>query len=128
MLEYTSLDDIVIRVGENAKENDKLTLMSAPKYWWMHVSGFSGAHVVVCSEVNTLPKETRKDAMVLAIHHSNSPDVNMSCVDMLRVEQTVWMRQAGKFKLQGEIIEHTIFMRREKERLNRLLKTKTTSS
>ena len=128
MLEYTSLDDIVIRVGENAKENDKLTLMSAPKYWWMHVSGFSGAHVVVCSEVNTLPKETRKAAMVLAIHHSNSPDVKMSCVDMLRVEQTVWMRQAGKFKLQGEIIEHTIFMRREKERLNRLLKTKTTSS
>lgn len=128
MLEYTSLDGTVIRVGENAKENDELTLMSAPKYWWMHVSGFSGAHVVVCSEVNTLSKETRKDAMVLAIHHSNSPDVKMSCVDMLRVEQTVWMRQAGKFKLQGEIIERTIFMRREKERLNRLLKTKTTSS
>jgi predicted ribosome quality control (RQC) complex YloA/Tae2 family protein len=128
MLEYTSLDGTVIRVGENAKENDELTLMSAPKYWWMHVSGFSGAHVVVCSEVNTLPKETRKDAMVLAIQHSNSPDVKMSCVDMLRVEQTVWMRQAGKFKLQGEIIERTIFMRREKERLNRLLKTKTTSS
>ena len=128
MLEYTSLDGTVIRVGENAKENDELTLMSAPKYWWMHVSGFSGAHIVVCSEVNTLPKETRKDAMVLAIHHSNSPDVKMSCVDMLRVEQTVWMRQAGKFKLQGGIIERTIFMRREKERLTRLLKTKTTSS
>ena len=128
MLEYTSLDGTVIRVGENAKENDELTLMSAPKYWWMHVSGFSGAHIVVSSEVNTLPKETRKDAMVLAIHHSNSPDVKMSCVDMLRVEQTVWMRQAGKFKLQGEIIERTIFMRREKERLTRLLKTKTTSS
>ena len=128
MLEYTSLDGTVIRVGENAKENDELTLMSAPKYWWMHVSGFSGAHIVVCSEVNTLPKETRKDAMVLAIHHSNSPDVKMSCVDMLRVEQTVWMRQAGKFKLQGEIIERTIFMRREKERLTRSLKTKTTSS
>ena len=125
MLEYTSLDGTVIRVGENAKENDNLTLMSAPKYWWMHVSGFSGAHVVVCNEANPLPKETRKDAMVLAIHHSNSPDVKMSCVDMVRVEQTIWMRQAGKFKLQGEILELTIFMRREKERLNRLLKTKT---
>jgi hypothetical protein len=44
---------------------------------------------------------------------------------MVRVEQTIWMRQAGKFKLQGEILELTIFMRREKERLNRLLKTKT---
>ena len=52
MLEYTSLDGTIIRVGENAKENDKLTISSAPKYWWMHVAGYSGAHVVICNESN----------------------------------------------------------------------------
>ena len=49
MLEYTSLDGTIIQVGQNAKENDQLTISSALNYWWMHVAGCSGAHVVVCS-------------------------------------------------------------------------------
>ena len=124
MLEYTSHDGITIQVGQNAKENDRLTLSSAPRYWWMHVAGCSGSHVIVCHESEQLPKETKKDAMVLAVHHSQAPDTKMSCVDVTRVEHVMWMRQAGKVKLQGEVMELTVFMRREKERLERLLKTK----
>jgi predicted ribosome quality control (RQC) complex YloA/Tae2 family protein len=124
MLEYTSHDGIAIQVGQNAKENDRLTLSSAPQYWWMHVAGCSGSHVIVCHEDEQLPKETKKDAMVLAVHHSQAPDTKMSCVDVTRVEHVTWMRQAGKVKLQGEVMELTIFMRREKERLERLLKTR----
>jgi predicted ribosome quality control (RQC) complex YloA/Tae2 family protein len=124
MLEYTSHDGIVIRVGQNAKENDQLTLSSAPQYWWMHVAGCSGSHVVVCHEGVQLPKETKKDAVVLAVHHSQAPDIKISRVDMTKVEHVMWMRQAGKVRLQGEVMELTVFMRREKERLERLLKTK----
>jgi len=124
MLEYTSHDGIVIRVGQNAKENDRLTLSSAPQHWWMHVAGCSGSHVIVCHEGAQLPKETKKDAMVLAVHHSQAPNTKMSCVDVTKVEHVLWMRQAGKVKLEGEVMELTIFMRREKERLERLLKTK----
>lgn len=124
MLEYTSHDGITIQVGQNAKENDQLTLSSTPQYWWMHVAGCSGSHVIVCHEGAQLPKETKKDAMVLAVHHSQAPDTKMSCVDVTRVEHVMWMRQAGKVKLQGEVMELTVFMRREKERLERLLKTK----
>ena len=102
MLEYTSLDGTIIKVGQNAKENDELTLASAPKYWWMHVAGYSGGHVVICDERDVLPKETR----------------------MVRVEQTIWVRQAGKVKLQGEVKEFSIFMRREKERIDRLLENR----
>jgi dsDNA-binding SOS-regulon protein len=40
------------------------------------------------------------------------------------VEQTVWVRQAGKVKLEGDLVELSIFMRREKERLERLLKNR----
>ena len=124
MHEYTTLDGTIIRVGQNAKENDELTISSAPQHWWMHVAGYSGGHVVICDERDVLPKETRKDATVLAIYHSNAPDTKMSCVDMVRVEQTVWVRQAGKVKLQGEVKEFSIFMRRENDRIERLIKTK----
>jgi len=123
MLEYTSLDGIKIQVGQNAKENDELTLSSSPHYWWMHVAGCSGAHVVVCHEGDQLPKETKKDAMVLAVHHSQAPDTKMSRVDVTRVEHVVWLRQAGKVKLVGEVMELAIFMIREKERLNRVIKS-----
>ena len=124
MLEYTSLDGIKIQVGQNAKENDELTLLSSPHYWWMHVAGCSGAHVVVCHEGDQLTKETKKDAMVLAVHHSQASDTKMSCVDITRVEHVMWLRQAGKVKLTGEVMELTIFMRREKERLERLISSK----
>tara|TARA_B110000503_G_C7062763_1_gene377407 strand:+ start:104 stop:496 length:393 start_codon:yes stop_codon:yes gene_type:complete len=123
MLEYTSLDGTVIRVGQNAKENDHLTTMSSPKYWWMHVTGYSGAHVVICHE-GELSREIKRDATVLTIHHSNAPDMKMSCVDMVRIDQTIWTRQAGQVKLKGEVMELHIFMRRERERLERILKTK----
>ena len=126
MLEYTSHDGIIIKVGQNAKENDQLTTSSSPRYWWMHVSGCSGAHVVVCYEGEQLPKETKRDATVLAVHHSQSPDSKMSKVDLTRVEHVLWMRQAGKVQLKGEVLELTIFMRREVARLERLKKSRTT--
>jgi len=124
MLEYTSHDGIKIQVGQNAKENDQLTMTSDPKHWWMHVAGCSGAHVVVCHESDQLPREIKRDAMVLAVFHSQAPTSKMSLVDVTRVKHVMWMRQAGKVKLEGEVMELTIFMRREKERLERLLKTK----
>ena len=127
MLEYISLDGTIIQVGQNAKENDELTVSSSPRYWWMHVAGCSGAHVVVCHEGVQLPKETKRDAMVLAVHHSQAPSTKMSCVDLTRVEHVMLMRQAGKVKLTGEVMELTIFMRREKERLERLLSSKVSS-
>ena len=125
MFHYTCQDGTLIKVGENAKENDRLTLSSAPHHWWFHVAGCSGAHVVACYDGPQLPKETKKDALVLAVHHSQAPDTKMSCVDMTKVEHVVWVRQAGKVKLTGEVMELTVFMRRERERLERLLKTQS---
>jgi predicted ribosome quality control (RQC) complex YloA/Tae2 family protein len=126
MLEYTSQDGIIIKVGQNAKENDHLTASSSPMYWWMHVSGCSGAHVVVCYEGEQLPKETKRDATVLAVHHSQAPDSKMTSVDLTRVEHVLGMRQAGKVRLDGEVSELTVFMRREVARLERLKKSRIT--
>lgn len=123
MIQYTSHDGTLIKVGENAKENDQLTLSSAPHHWWFHVAGCSGAHVIACYDGPEIPKEIKKDAMVLAVHHSQAPNTKMSCVDMTKVEHVIWVRQAGKVKLTGELVELTIFMKREVERLARLKQT-----
>ena len=126
MLEYTSHDGIKIQVGQNAKENDQLTMTSDPKHWWMHVAGCSGAHVVVCHPEEQLPKETKRDAAVLAVYHSKIPNTKMSPVDLARVDQISKYQKSnhGLVSLEGEVMQLTIFTNKEKLRLDRLLKTK----
>jgi predicted ribosome quality control (RQC) complex YloA/Tae2 family protein len=121
---YESIDSITIRVGESAKENDELSMTSDPKHWWMHVAGCPGAHVVICHEGDQLPKETKRDAAVLAVHHSKTPDSKMSWVELVRVENVSPLKQHGLVTLEGKVDQLTIFMRKEKERLERILKTK----
>jgi predicted ribosome quality control (RQC) complex YloA/Tae2 family protein len=126
MLEYIASGNIPVRVGQSAKENDQLTNTSDPRHWWIHASGYPGAHVVVCYEDERLPKDVKIDAAVLAIHHSKTPESKMSWVDLVRVENVSSLKQHGRVTLEGEVIQLTIFMRKEKERLERILKTKRT--
>jgi predicted ribosome quality control (RQC) complex YloA/Tae2 family protein len=122
MLEYTASGNIPIRVGQSAKENDQLTNTSDPKYWWMHASGYPGAHVVVCYEGEELPKDVKRDAAVLATHHSKTPESKMSWVDLVRVENVTSLRQSGLVTLEGKVVQLTIFRNREIDRLERLKK------
>jgi predicted ribosome quality control (RQC) complex YloA/Tae2 family protein len=126
MLEYTASGNIPVRVGQSAKENDQLTNTSDPRHWWIHASGYPGAHVVVCYEGEELPKDVKKDAAVLAIHHSKTPESKMSWVELVRVENVSSLKQHGRVTLTGEVVQLTIFMRKENERLERILKTKRT--
>ena len=125
MYEYIASGNIPVRVGQTAKENDYLTTTSDPKHWWMHTSGYPGAHVIVCYEGEQLPKDVKRDAAVLAIHHSKTPDSNMSWVDLVRVENVSSLKQHGQVTLEGKVDQLTIFMRKEKERLERILKTQS---
>lgn len=126
MREYTTQDGTIIRVGQSAKENDQLTTTGHPGYWWMHASGYPGAHVVVCYDGEQLPKETKRDAAVLTIHHSKTPISKMSRVDMTRLENVTSLKQHGLVTLEGTVVQLTIFMNREIDRLERLKKSCTT--
>ena len=126
MLEYIASGNIPVRVGQNAKENDQLTNTSDPRYWWMHASGYPGAHVVVSYEGEKLPRDVKRDAAVLAIHLSKTPESKMSWVDLVRVENVSFLKQHGRVTLTGKFVQLTIFIRKEKERLERILKTKRT--
>jgi len=123
MLEYIVSNDVVVHIGQNAKENDILTQSSNPKHWWMHASGYPGAHVVLQYEGDEVPKEMKRDAAVLAIHHSKTLDTKMIWVDMTRVENVNAYKHYGRVTLAGKVDQLTIFMRKEKQRLERILKT-----
>ena len=123
MYSYRSLDGILIKVGENAKENDALTESSYPNEWWLHADGGAGSHVVRCHDTEIIPKETRRDAAVLAIYHSKNSKMKSSRVNLVRVEQ-VWkdprIKNHGQVYLTGEVTQLTMFMNKEKPRLERL--------
>lgn len=128
MKTYTSFDGIKIKVGENAKENDDLTLSSYPNEWWLHTDGGPGSHVIICHEENTIPKETKRDAAFLAAHHSKASNSKMVCVNLVRVEQVIKderIKNHGQVYLDGEVMQLTVFMNKEKERLDRLLKNRS---
>ena len=123
MYSYRSLDGIIIKVGENAKENDALTESSYPNEWWLHVDGGAGSHVIVFCEDIYLPRETKRDAAMLAIHHSKNSKMKSSRVNLVRVEQ-VWkdprIKNHGQVYLTGEVTQLTMFINKEKPRLERL--------
>ena len=130
MKTYTSLDGIKIKVGENAKENDDLTLSSYPNEWWLHTDGGPGSHVIICYEGDTIPKETKRDAAFLAAHHSKASKSKMVRVNLVRVDQVIKderIKNHGQVYLDGEVMQLTIFMNKEKERLDRLLKNRCNS-
>jgi dsDNA-binding SOS-regulon protein len=48
----------------------------------------------------------------------------MSWVDLVRVENVSSTKQHGRVTLEGKVVQLTVFMKKEKERLERILKTK----
>ena len=123
MLQYTSLDGILITAGQNSKENHKLSKSCSPRHWWMHVDGYPGSHVVVHYDGDTLPRDTKRDAMMIAIYHSKSPYTKISRVNLVRAEHVKCLRQSGRVEIVGDVLELSVFMRREVDRLKRIMNT-----
>ena len=123
MYSYRSLDGILIKVGENAKDNDALTQSSFPNEWWVHVDGGSGSHVIICYEGVLTPRETTRDAAVLAVHHSKMMKSRMVRVNIVRMNQVLKcdrIKNHGQVYLDGRVNQLTVFPNKEKSRLERL--------
>ncbi|MBI5367546.1 MAG: NFACT family protein [Planctomycetes bacterium] len=69
---FVSADGMAILVGQNAAENDELTLRIAAGHdLWLHAQHGAGAHVVVRTpRGKTVPLESRLAAATLALHFS----------------------------------------------------------
>jgi predicted ribosome quality control (RQC) complex YloA/Tae2 family protein len=70
-----NLEGFEVLVGKGDADNDALTFRVAePHDFWLHVSGFSGSHVVVRNpeRLEELPREILEKAAALAAWHSKA--------------------------------------------------------
>ena len=88
--------------------------------WWLHVKGWPGSHVVVSYDGDFLPKETKKDAAVLAVHYSQASGQKQVIVDLIRVQYVHPLNTHGSVELTRDPTELTVFINKEKSRLDRL--------
>jgi predicted ribosome quality control (RQC) complex YloA/Tae2 family protein len=80
---FVSQDGWTMRVGKDARGNDRLTLHeAAPHDLFLHVRGASGSHVIVTTpRGKSVPKETLLDAAELACVHSQRAKAEHNEVD-----------------------------------------------
>ena len=131
MKTYTSLTVFKLRWVKMRRKMTVSHYQVIPREWWMHVDGGSGSHVIICHEENTIPKETKRDAAALVVHHSKPMNTKMSRVNLVRVDQVI---KDERIKNHGQVYlrwtghaTHGVSMNKEKERLDRLLKNRNNS-
>lgn len=121
---YFSLDNIEIRVGKGAQDNDELTLKHRSNTdFWMHAAGCPGSHVVICAQGrNELPEQVIQDAAALAARHSKASHqatVNVSltrCRDVIKPA----LAKPGLVQLTGKVRTISVNMKQAQTRLERL--------
>lgn len=86
---FLSPDGLTVLVGRTARDNDVLTFkMAAPRDFWLHASGTSGAHVVVRNPemLERLPRDTLHYAAALAAGYSGARAAGRLAVHVTLVE------------------------------------------
>lgn len=124
---YFSIDDIEIRVGKKAEDNDDLSMRPEHRDgsdWWMHASGCPGSHVVIRCGDDNLSEEVIQDAASLAADRSKCSG-RVVRVSLTRCRDVSKPRgaKAGMVQLTGNIRTVSVDMDRAKQRLERLEKT-----
>jgi hypothetical protein len=126
---YVSLDGVEIVVGRKSEDNDELSCNPQHRRddeWWMHVAGSPGSHVVIrCVEAEP-PRETVRDAAVLAFENSKTRNAGKGSVSLVRCKQVSKPNGApsGLVRLNGNVASVNVTKRDVAERLPRLMETK----
>jgi predicted ribosome quality control (RQC) complex YloA/Tae2 family protein len=94
---FTSADGMEILVGRTARDNDTLTFqIASQRDFWLHVQGSPGSHVIVRNPagLETLPRETLREAAALAARHSKARKAGQVTVHVARVKDVTKPRGA----------------------------------
>jgi len=129
---YKSADNIEIRVGRRAEDNDELSCNPAYRDgsdWWLHAQGHAGSHVVIRTHDDDLPvnaKETLLDAAALAAVNSKAPSSGKIPVSFTRCRYVSKPAGAkpGLVRLTSNVGTIKVHLSAEDERLKRLEQTK----
>jgi len=119
---FTSANGSDILVGKGGKDNDELSFRVARgRDLWLHVSGATGAHVVLaCRQEGDFTEQDLLDAAHLAVFYSNLKNEPFADVDYTYRKNLI----RPKGQAPGRAImarRKTIHLRLEQERLSRLL-------
>jgi predicted ribosome quality control (RQC) complex YloA/Tae2 family protein len=124
---YYSYNNIEIRVGKKAEDNDELTL--SPEHrdgsdWWMHASGCPGSHVVIRYGQEHLPEDVVQDAAALAARQSKCTGsvIKVSLTRCRDIKKPPFAK-AGLVLLTGKVRTVSVNMKEAEVRLERLEKT-----
>lgn len=129
---YYSYDNIEIRVGKKAEDNDQLSLLSEYRHnndWWMHASGCPGSHVVIQYQDEIIPNEVIYDAASLAARYSKcfrdsyNGTIKVSLTRCRDVKKPSIGAKPGLVMLTGKVKTITVQMKDAEKRLERLEKT-----
>jgi predicted ribosome quality control (RQC) complex YloA/Tae2 family protein len=124
---YFSFQNIEIRVGKKAEDNDELScspLHRDGRDWWMHASGCPGSHVVIRSHDETLPEEVVQDAASMAALQSKCQGgvVKVSLTRCRDVKKPPGAK-AGLVLLTGKVRTISVDRKEAERRFERLEKT-----
>lgn len=124
---YYSFENIEIRVGKGAVDNDELSI--SPEHrsgadWWMHASGCPGSHVVIRCPRETVPEEVVQDAACLAAKQSKCTGsvIKVSLTRCRDVKKPPGAKP-GLVMLSGRVRTIAVNMKEAEKRLERLEKT-----
>lgn len=124
---YFSYNNIEIRVGKKAEDNDELTMNPEHRDgsdWWMHAAGCPGSHVVIRNGQETIPEEVVQDAAALAARQSKCTGsvIKVSLTRCRDIKKPPGAK-AGLVMLTGKVRTVTVNMKESESRLERLEKT-----
>lgn len=98
------IDGFNIDVGQNARENDVLTLGASGKDIWFHVENYPGSHVILRNPTEDMNKATIHEVAKLAAAHSKrNGNVDVIYTEAIHVEKK-------RFAKAGEV-EVSVFSR-----------------
>lgn len=122
---YRSSDDLEIWVGRSDEANDVLTTrLARGKDLFFHLDGAPGSHVILRTEGREdPPAEAVIDACELAVHFSKQKNASRADVHVVPIKN-VKKPKGAKRGLVYVTGGKSVHLRREPERLERLLKSK----
>jgi len=120
-------DDIEIRVGKKAEDNDQLSCNPQHRDgsdWWMHASGCPGSHIVIRCQDDNLKDKVVQDAAALAARQSKcgGSTIQVSLTRCRDVKKPPGAK-AGLVQLTGKVQTISVNMKEAEVRLKRLDET-----
>ncbi|AGE50077.1 hypothetical protein ATCVCanal1_131L [Acanthocystis turfacea Chlorella virus Canal-1] len=95
-----------IAAGDNARENDILTMGGKPGDLWFHAAGVPGSHVMIKNAANVVDTETIKFVAGIAARMSKAPSgvVPVDYTDVVNVEKRKYSKAGEVFLLDFDTI------------------------